>query len=274
MASSVARVVLLSRRETRIAAFDAILSSRWHVESAEMKAAALLVAVVLSACSTRPPAAAPRADGAVRTFGSGGPTLRYLILGDSTAVAVGGSYENGIAVQTATHLARSRRVELTNVAVSGATIRDVRVEQLPRVSLDKFDVVLLIAGANDVTHLSRSRSVERDTRAILDAIRTANCRVRIVVTGSPDMSTPPRIPRLLRPLAGLRARRLNVMFEREVKERGLTFAPIAERTGPLFERDRTLFSDDMFHPNDRGYATWTTVINEALDRAMQSQTKC
>jgi len=56
--------------------------------------------------------------------------------------------------------------------------------------------------------------------------------------------------------------------QRQAQNYGLTFAPIADRTGPLFRRDRTLFSDDRFHPNDRGYATWTAVINEALDRAL------
>lgn len=208
----------------------------------------------------------PRADSAPRVFGAGESLLRYVILGDSTAVAVGGDYERGLAVGSARHLAVGRRVELVNVAVSGARIHDVLVEQLPRVDLSHTDVVLLDVGANDVIRLTRSRAFDRDFRRVIEAIRAQNPRVRIVVTGSADMGAPPAVPRLLRPLANARTRSLNAIVQRHVARYGLTFAPIAAKTGPLFRRDPTLFAADRFHPNDRGYAEWTRVINEALDR--------
>jgi len=219
-----------------------------------------------------------RAPSAPRMFGTGGETLHYLVLGDSTAVAEGGSYEQGIAVETAGHLSGGaggarggRGVELTNVGVSGARVHDVLTEQLPRADLAHADVVLLDVGANDVTHLTRSGAVARDFERIVKTLLQANCKMKIVVTGSPDMSTPPRIPRLLRGLAGVRSRAINRIAKDLVKRHELTFAPIAERTGPLFARDRTLFSADRFHPNDRGYALWITVLNEALDQAQAIQ---
>jgi len=201
-------------------------------------------------------------------FGTGDDPLRYVILGDSTAVAVGGDYEHGLAVESAKHLASRGRVEMINAGVSGARIHDVLTEQLPRVDLRNADVVLLDVGANDVIRMTSSRSFDRDLRRVIEAIRKESPAAKIVVTGSADMGSPPRIPRLLRPLASFRTRRLNVIVQRQAQNYGLTFAPIADRTGPLFRRDRTLFSDDRFHPNDRGYATWTAVINEALDRAL------
>jgi len=48
------------------------------------------------------------------------------------------------------------------------------------------------------------------------------------------------------------------------------FAPIGEETGPLFRADRTLFHPDMFHPNERGYATWIPVLDAALREALGS----
>ena len=217
----------------------------------------------------RPPLRAPSAS---RTFGAEGETLHYLVLGDSTAVAEGGSYEQGIAVETAGHLARGGRgVELTNVGVSGARVHDVLTEQLPRADLARANLVLLDVGANDVIHLTRSGAVARDLERIVKTLLQANCKMKIVVTGSPDMSTPPRIPRLLRGLAGVRSRAVNRIAEDVVKRHQLTFAPIAERTGPIFARDRTLFSADRFHPNDRGYAVWIPVLNEALDQALATQ---
>lgn len=213
-----------------------------------------------------------RAPSASRTFGAGGETLHYLVLGDSTAVAQGGNYEQGIAVETAKHLAQGGRgVELTNVSVSGARVHDVLTEQLPRADLAHADLALVDAGANDVIHLTPSGAVARDLERIVKTLLQANCKVKIVVTGSPDMSTPPRIPRLLRGLAGVRSRAVNRIAKKVVKRHGLTFAPISERTGPIFASDRTLFSADRFHPNDRGYAVWISVLNESLDQALANQ---
>lgn len=228
----------------------------------------LLLLAVFGCASAVPDSSSPRADTRPRLFGSGGETLRYVILGDSTAVSVGGDYEHGLAVESARHLASHRKVELINVAVSGARIHDVLFEQLPRVDLTHTDVVLLDVGANDVIRLTSSHSFDRDFGRVIDSIFAQNREVKIVVTGSADMGSPPRIPRLLRPLAAFRTRRLNTIVRRHVERSNLTFAPIAEQTGPLFRKDPTLFSGDRFHPNDRGYAVWTAVINEALDRAL------
>jgi lysophospholipase L1-like esterase len=233
---------------------------------------ALLLASMGCSAGQRDPRLPLRAPSASRTFGAGGETLHYLVLGDSTAVAEGGDYEHGIAVETAGHLARGGRgVELTNLAVSGARVHDVLTEQLPRADLAHADLVLVDAGANDVIHLTRSGAVARDLERIVQTLLRANCKMRIVITGSPDMSTPPRIPRLLRGLAGVRSRAVNRIAKDVVKRHALTFAPIAEKTGPLFARDRTLFSADRFHPNDRGYAVWIPVLNEALDQALENQ---
>jgi len=203
-----------------------------------------------------------------RAFGTAGPQLIYLVLGDSTAAGQGGNYENGIAVATARELGKSRRVVMTNLAVSGARTGDVLDRQLRTGEALKPDVVLLSVGANDVTHLTSIASVRKSLRTIVGRLEAANPAMAIVVTGSPDMGTAPRIPRLLRPIAGWRTEQVNEMFEEVARESGLTFAPIAKETGPLFRRDRSLFDSDLFHPNDRGYATWIPVLNAALAEAL------
>lgn len=198
-------------------------------------------------------------------FGASGPLLNYLVLGDSTAAGVGAPYDQGIAVGTAVELGRSHQVTMWNAAVSGARIRDVSDSQLPdALTRVRPDLVLLSVGANDVTHLTPIPSMRARLRAIVRRLRAVNPDVRIVITGSPDMGSPPRIPWLLRGIASLRARMVNRMFRAEVAQQSLAFAPIAEVTGPMFRRDRTLFDHDRFHPNARGYAEWITVLNEAL----------
>ncbi|MEO8035609.1 MAG: GDSL-type esterase/lipase family protein, partial [Acidobacteriota bacterium] len=126
-------------------------------------------------------------------------------------------------------------------------------------------------GANDVTHLTPIGSQRRNVETIIAGLRATNPNVAIVVTGSPDMGSPPRIPRLLRGLAGRRTRSVNEMYRALVREKGLTFAPIADETGSAFRADPTLFASDRFHPNERGYALWTTVLNRALAEAIGKQ---
>ncbi|HEX6160296.1 MAG TPA: SGNH/GDSL hydrolase family protein, partial [Thermoanaerobaculia bacterium] len=165
-------------------------------------------------------------------------------------------------------LGRRFRVTMSNFAVSGARMGDVLECQLPAAEALRADVVLLSVGANDVTHLTSIGSMRRDLRQIVERLTRVNPAVRIVVTGSPDMGSPPRIPRLLRGIASCRTRQVNRMFEAEATRSGLVFARIAERTGPLFRRNRSLFDADRFHPNDDGYATWVVVLNEALAAAV------
>lgn len=230
-----------------------------------------MLAIAMSACRSTapldPPFQPPSRD--ARNFGVSGPSLNYVLLGDSTAAGQGGNYEQGIAVSTAKHLARAHQVTMVNLAISGARAGDLSREQLPLAERLKPDLVLISVGANDVTHLTSARSVSAHLLKVVQRLRAANSRVIIVVTGSPDMGSPPRIPRLLRPITAWRTESINHMVRRLADEQNLTFAPIADETGPLFRKDRSLFANDLFHPNDRGYATWIAVLNRALDEAVR-----
>ncbi|MBA3641212.1 MAG: SGNH/GDSL hydrolase family protein [Acidobacteriota bacterium] len=203
-------------------------------------------------------------------MGDTGAPLVYAVLGDSTAAGVGAPYDDGIAVRTTAHLSLTRQVTMHNFAVSGARMRDVLEKQLPAAEAARPDLVLLSVAANDVTHLTSIPSMRSRLRQIVGRLRAANPTVQIVVTGSPDMGSPPRIPWILRGASSMRTKMVNGMFKGEAKRLDLVFAPIAEETGPAFRRDRTLFDDDRFHPNARGYAVWTAVLNKSLAQALSS----
>jgi lysophospholipase L1-like esterase len=228
---------------------------------------AVLWLSLLNRCSTAPNTFQNPSREAVR-FGDTGRALTYVVMGDSTAAGEGAPYSQGIAVGTATALAADHRVTMTNLGVSGARIKDVVNDQLAASIRLHPDLVLLSVAANDVTHLTSVGAMESSLRSIVHALKTANPNMAIIVTGSPDMGSPPRIPRLLRGLASRRTEAINRMFRKVAAEEQLTFAPIADATGPLFRKDRSLFADDRFHPNARGYATWIRVLNEAIARAL------
>ncbi len=203
-------------------------------------------------------------------MGEGKP-LNYVVMGDSTSVAQGAEYVEGYAVATAQHLAETNKVTMVNVGVSGARAKDMEGQQLNDAVGYKPDVVLLAVGGNDVTHLTSSSSLESSIKTAVSRLVAANCDVKIIMTGVPQMGSVSRFPQPLRVLAGLRTTQLNRVFDGLASSQNVTFARIAEQTGQQFKEDPSLFAQDKFHPNARGYATWIPVLNHAIDDALTNQ---
>jgi lysophospholipase L1-like esterase len=210
---------------------------------------------------------APAIDRLPQTFGNG-PTLTYVILGDSTSIGQGTDYPSSYAWQTAQHLSQTHQITLVNVGVSGARAADIATSQINEALPRKPDIVLLAVGANDVTHLTSMASLEESLVSIITRLRQENPNVQIVVTGSPAMGSVPRFPWPVKQLAAHRTRQVNAVYVRLGAKYNLVFAPIADKTGPAFLADPSLFAIDKFHPNARGYALWTPVLNDALDIAL------
>ncbi len=207
----------------------------------------------------------------LQRFGTNGTKLKYLVLGDSTAAGAGAAYRDGIAVGSAQRLAKNYRVELVNAAVSGAKAVDIETTQLGRLAEFKPDLVLIAVGANDVTRLSSPQMVKARLQSLCERLVEANRNIKIVITGAPDMGSIPRFAQPLRALAGLRTKQINQLLYPWITRAGFTLAPIARDTGPAFREDPSLFCDDRFHPNGRGYALWLKTINPALDHALEAQ---
>jgi len=208
----------------------------------------------------------PEISRASQTLGFG-PSLRYVVMGDSTAVAQGGDYTKGYASATAAYLAQSHTVTWQNVAVSGERAGGVLTHQVSQAVKSKPDVVVIAVGANDVTHLTPISSVASSLRKSIALLRQSNPGVRIILTGSPDMGSVPRFGQPVRWLAGKRTQTLNAMVVELAKEQQVIFAPIAEKTGPTFRAHPELFAKDKFHPTTQGYEVWIPVLIEALKKS-------
>lgn len=216
------------------------------------------------------PVAVPDIPRSVQIIGSGEP-LSYAIMGDSTAISQGSNYSEGFGAASITHLARTFAVKSINTGVSGATTEDVRKDQLKTALAFRPDVVLLAVGANDATHFVRSETTRESIQHIIDELRRVNPRVKIIVTGSPAVDSVTRFPDGAKQLMGLRTRQVNAVFEQLISKNNLFFAPIAKETRAAFIADPTLTASDNFHPNARGYALWIPVVNQSLDKAIDSR---
>jgi lysophospholipase L1-like esterase len=122
----------------------------------------------------------------------GGPRLVYAVLGDSTGAGQGAPYQQGIAMATARHLARTHTVELTNLSASGATLVEVLRDQAGPAGRLRADLVLVALGANEVTHLTRRPRLRARLVILVERLLEARSDTRIVLTGAPDMGAVPR----------------------------------------------------------------------------------
>lgn len=193
--------------------------------------------------------------------------LVLVVLGDSTGVAVGATdVDHGYPRLVAGALAAAahRPVQLHVLSVSGARVADVVNQQLARVAGLAPDMVLLVVGGNDVVHLTRRGAARRDLRSLIRACSATGASV--VVAGVPAMGTTRRVAEPLRSLIRLVEHRLDRVWREETSAADAVRVELARETGPAFAADGTLFSGDLFHPSDKGYALWARVLEGGVLR--------
>jgi acyl-CoA thioesterase I len=201
-------------------------------------------------------------------LGEGTP-LSFVVMGDSTALSTGGDYQQGFAMSSAHHLAKRHRVKFVNLACAGATFKRVFQNQLVIAMELKPDVVFVSAGANDVVRFASRETVRNAAGDIINKLLEANPKVKIIMTGAPDIGTAIRLPQPLRWFAGRRAKQINKILKHLYENLDITYVPIFEKVCPAFKKNLSLFASDKFHPTTEGYKVWTSVIIGAFDEALE-----
>ncbi len=209
---------------------------------------------------------------------AGEPTLHTVWFGDSTAAGIGAT-ERSAAVSSRVAawlgIATGRRVEVANLAVSGARAAGVLVDQLPRLptlgpdgAVAVIDVVFVSVGANDTLGLVPGRSFVASYRSILAALPPD---AAVVLLGVPDIGGVARFPQPLRGLAGWRGDRMNARVRALAEAHGHAFVDIAAHTRAVARREGTSAlvrpdePTDRFHPTDTGYGVWAEAITAVLE---------
>lgn len=198
-----------------------------------------------------------------------GRSLRFVVLGDSTAAGVGaGSVEDAYPSQVSMDLADAGyEVTMTSLGVSGARVKDLIAEQLDTAVELRPDLAFVAIGANDVTHLTSLGDVRRGMTEIIETLQATGATV--VVSGVPDMRAA-AFYEPLRTLSGWRGRAVTSAIRDVAEEVGVPVVPLAELTGPFFEREsERMHSADLFHPSADGYRKWADAISPVLLDALR-----
>jgi lysophospholipase L1-like esterase len=204
----------------------------------------------------------------------GAGAVELVMLGDSQVAGVGSpTVAESLAVLVAQRVAdrTGRPVHVVGYGVSGARTSDVATDQVPALVDARADVVVIMVGANDVTHATPSWVLRERTEALL---RTAaeQGRAPVVLAGIPRFRAVPALPQPLRALTDAYAVPLRAAQRRAVEAvEGARFVEIARDASPRFLGRPSAMSEDGFHPSPEGYGYFADaiapVVVAALDEA-------
>lgn len=193
------------------------------------------------------------------------------VLGDSLAYGLGASsVEAGLAHQLHAQMRAERPGSaLFTFAVPHSTMGDVLRHQVPRLQKVSVDLVLVVAGANDLRYTRDVLIVARRFDALLQAVARAAPGAQIVAGGMPDVTRTVAVPRLMKAPVQRLCGRINERMRRIAHSGGHGFIDMfAFTNAPLCEGVEYLCSDG-FHPNDFGYAEIARRAYPEIAAAMQ-----
>lgn len=251
---------------------------RWHVArraavvTPVLLIAVLLVEAVLAVTRTYLPDPEEPVEATVGE-GRPGEPLRLVMLGDSTVRGVGASGSGGtLPVQVGERVAAllDHPVEVLGLGVSGATTRTVAEEQAPLLAAARPDVVVIVVGANDVTHLNAWWTMRERTSAMLEAVRAeVGPEVAVVLGGVPLFRTASAAPQPLRFVLDVLGARQRPGQRAGAADAGVPYVDIATLASPRFVGVPESMSSDGFHPADVGYGFWADALAPAVAEAVR-----
>jgi lysophospholipase L1-like esterase len=201
-----------------------------------------------------------------------GPAVEMVVLGDSTVAGVGSpTATESLPVLLARRVADAlgREVHVTGYGWSGARTSHVRTEQVPRLLDEGVDVVVIVIGSNDVTHVTPPWSLDDQTAALLRAAaeRTGG---PVILGGIPRFRAVPALLQPLRALVdGYAVPLRNAQQDGVAEVDQARFVNIAAEASPRFLGRPESMSSDGFHPSPVGYGFWADALAPAVVDALR-----
>lgn len=194
------------------------------------------------------------------------PTSRILVLGDSTAYGTGvtsGKYS------TAGRLGEYYpNADITNISRNGLKIKGLikildTLDQKEE-KKEKYDLVLIQIGANDIIRLTSKDEIEEGIKEVLSLVKEKGPKVVLLHSG--DIGETKFFPWFLRPLLSKRSKEVREIYLSQTKAYGANYvdlinSPIASK---LRENPDLYYANDFLHLSDEGYGLWFTEIKKHL----------
>jgi acyl-CoA thioesterase-1 len=178
----------------------------------------------------------------------------WVVLGDSTAQGLGapspmGGYVGQVLAGLRERTGRPWRV--LNLSLSGALIRDVLRDQLPRIPAGA-EMVTCGIGANDILYSTPSK-VLAEVRGLIAAVPGGTVLL--------DLPLPTGIWGILGRASVPYVARINQTIQQAAGARG---RPLAEVSAHFLPPWAGKFGPDNFHPSQDGYRDWARALLTAI----------
>ena len=192
-------------------------------------------------------------------------SLTFAVLGDSIAWGQGASQpgDRPAALLAAALVADGIDVDVRMFAVPGAC-SDGLAAQVDLALAARPGLVLIVVGANDLTHFVPAGTAANQLGAAVTTLRAAAAEV--VVVPAPDLSVVPWLPAPARPLVHNASLALQRAQTRAALAAGAIVVDLAAGASS-FGADPSLYSADRFHPSSAGYAVIAAGLTPAVRTA-------
>ncbi|WP_306031256.1 SGNH/GDSL hydrolase family protein [Stappia sp. MMSF_3263] len=210
-----------------------------------------------------PPADGPVFGHALPEDGEGGGAnrLRLLVLGDSSAAAVGiARQEDGLAPCIAASLARRRgcRVDWHAAGFNSATTGMLRDHVVHNLEPVPYSHILISAGFNDLKNFHSGRRFRQEFGGLIYALKARFPESRIYWSQVLAPDDVPALTPLVRALLRPRAVEIVRLGQCLCRERGVAAIPAAKGL------PRRAFCADGIHPSEEGFAGWAEHVAEHM----------
>lgn len=185
--------------------------------------------------------------------------LRMLVIGESTVAGVGvATQQQALCGQLAQQMADhgSRSVCWQACGRNGATAAVCWQDLVPTLGEQYWDLVVIVLGVNDTTHLTPRWRWRRALRQMIDYF--ADKADQVVLTAVPPLGQFSALPQPLRGWFGLRAGLLNGDAQQCCASASALHVPFELR----FESH--YLARDGYHPSAAGYQLWAVGILTCL----------
>ena len=190
------------------------------------------------------------------------PSMRLLIVGDSTAVGTGASAPQASVAGLLAQV--FPRLQIDNRARDGSTFAQL----LAQLGGDqRFDMVLVMAGGNDVVRLRGLQALQNDIDRVMRRALERGALVVVMPAGNVGNA-----PLFFPPVSWLmtwRSRQLHAFVSEAASRHGVVVVNLfRERADDPFIEQPSLNAQDGLHPGDAGYRVW---FGELMAQAALSQ---
>ncbi len=181
------------------------------------------------------------------------PTMRILVIGDSTAVGVGATPETSVAGRLGREFPNAL---IVNDSKSGRKL-DEFLERLRARAQERYDLIVFQIGANDIVQRTPEKRVEELLGEALGIAETMAPHTLVMCAGNVGLA-----PVFKWPLSSLYTARSRSVLTR-YQHRIMAYPEMRyvdlynERKDEVFNMDiEKYYAADRFHPTGDGYGVW------------------